>query len=339
MTERRVTLAMGAGGIESADLVASLFRARFDGPDGAADPFADAAAIAAPGGRLLFSTDSFVVTPRFFPGGDLGKLAVCGTANDLAVAGGRPLALSCGVILEEGLPLAELERLADSMAAMLAEIGCRVATGDTKVVARGEADGIYVNTAGIGAPLRADAPAGITAIRPGDALLLSGPPGAHGLAILAAREGLSDDPRIVSDCAFVGRATAALVAGLGPAVRLMRDPTRGGVATTLWECARGRPHSIELSEEAIPLSPPHAALAALLGLDLLHLPCEGRFLAFVAPDAADDAIRILRDAGCPQAARIGEVTPDPAGRVVVRTTIGGRRTLLPQSGEQLPRIC
>lgn len=336
MSGPRVTLEHGAGGVETAQLVAEVFRTRF-GSD--SDAFADAGEVAVERGGLLFSTDSFVVSPIFFPGGDLGKLAICGTANDLAVSGGIPLALSCGVILEEGLPIETLVRLVDSMAKTLETVGCRIVTGDTKVVPRGQADGIYVNTAGIAAPVAAGSPSGVGAVRPGDAILLSGPPGEHGLAILAAREGLCEDPRIASDCAYVGRATSTLLRALGQAVRLMRDPTRGGVATTLWEIARGRPFSLELAEEEIPVSRPHYALAEMLGLDLLHLPCEGRFLALVDGARADEAVALLREAGCPLAARVGEVLPDTAGRVTVRTAQGGRRMLLPQSNEQLPRIC
>jgi hydrogenase expression/formation protein HypE len=329
-----ILLAHGGGGRLSHELIQAEVVSRFG--DGPLRGLPDAARLPASDDPLLFTTDSFVVSPLCFPGGDIGTLAVCGTVNDLAVAGARPRWISLALVLEEGLDLGLLRRVLDSVRDQAAACGVVVATGDTKVVPHGLCDGMYINTAGIGTALAGLQPdAG--RIRDGDAVLLSGPMGDHGMAVLACREGIAvEGPR--SDCGPVHRLTAAL-APLGSAVRFLRDPTRGGVAGVLHDLADARPAGIELDEAALPVSPPARAVSELLGIDLLGAACEGRVLAVLAPDAANAALRAWT--ALPEgvgAARIGRVTAE-AGRVVLRTVAGGRRRIDAPRGEQLPRIC
>ena len=290
-----------------------------------------------PGGeQLVFSTDSFVVSPRFFPGGDIGKLAVCGTVNDLAMCGGEPKYLSCSLILEEGLPAEELEKIVASMAAAAKKAGVQIVTGDTKVVEKGRGDGIYINTAGIGV-LRWP---GLSprAIRPGDAVLVSGTVGDHGTAVMLARNDLARGD-IASDCAALNGLAAALLTAV-PQTRVLRDPTRGGVATTLNEFVEGRPLGIELEGKAVPVRPAVQAACELLGLDPLYCANEGKLLAVVPEEKTEEALKALR--ALPEgenAARIGTVTGDYPGKLVMKTPLGGRRVLQKLTGAQLPRIC
>lgn len=335
--ESRIQLAHGGGGRLTAALIAEEILPRFGG--GPLDGLPDAASLPWPcDGGLVFTTDSFVVQPIFFPGGDIGTLAVHGTVNDLAVSGAAARWLSLSMILEEGLPLADLRRVLDSVAAASRACGVQVATGDTKVVPRGQCDRLYLNTAGIGQllpgyRLSADS------IQPGDRVLVSGTLGDHGLAVLAAREGVGEGRGLRSDSAPV----VGLVEAVGPLasrVRWMRDPTRGGLAAALNECVRGRPWGIRLSERDLPVAPATAALADLLGLDVLQSPCEGRIVLVCAPDAAADILAIWRQRPDGRmSADIGEVTANNAGAVVLDTRVGGRRLVDMPLGEMLPRIC
>ena len=328
-----ITLDYGSGGKKTSRLIEGIVLPALDNPalrelgDGAILPGAE---------QLVFSTDSFVVSPRFFPGGDIGKLSVCGTVNDLAMCGGEPLYLSCAFILEEGFPVEELRQIVASIRKAAQEAGVQVVTGDTKVVEKGRGDGIYINTAGIG---RLKYP-GLSPknIREGDLVLVSGTVGDHGTAVMLARSGMMEG-EIRSDCAALNRLTEALLApGLG--VRVLRDPTRGGVATTLNEFLEGSDLGIELEEGAIPVSGPVRAACDILGLDPLYCANEGKLLAVVAPEDAVAALTALRSRpeGA-EAAVIGRVTGQYPGKLVVQTPLGGKRILQKLTGAQLPRIC
>ena len=328
-----ITLDYGSGGKKTARLIEQYIVPALENP--ALSELGDGAIL--PGGeKLVFSTDSFVVSPRFFPGGDIGKLSVCGTVNDLAMCGGEPKYLSCAFIIEEGLPLGELERIIASMAEAARKAGVQIVTGDTKVVEKGRGDGIYINTAGVGV-LKYP---GLTpkAIRAGDAVLVSGTVGDHGTTVMLSRHGLAQG-ELQSDCAALNGLTAALLTAV-PETRVLRDPTRGGVATTLNEFIEGTPLGIELEEKAVPVRPAVQAACELLGLDPLYCANEGKLLAVVPAERAEAALAALRS--LPEgenAARIGRVTADFPGKLVIRTPLGGRRILQKLSGAQLPRIC
>ncbi len=286
--------------------------------------------------KLSFSTDSFVVDPYFFPGGDIGKLAVCGTVNDVSMGGGIPRFLSLAFIIEEGLPLSDLERIIDSIGKTAKLAGVKIVTGDTKVVEKGKADGIYINTSGIGFVKHGDlSPRNL---RDGDAVILSGTAGEHGTAVMLARNSSLVSGSVSSDCAPLNKIAEALM-DLGDDLRVMRDPTRGGVATTLCEFAEVGPLGIELEESAIPVSRPVASACDILGLDPLYCACEGRLLAVVAPASAAAALDILK--AFPEgkdAAVIGRVSSAHPGKLTIATAFG-RRILTKLSGAQLPRIC
>jgi hydrogenase expression/formation protein HypE len=321
------------------DLVRDHIAARFSAAHLAGLP--DAASIRAGGADLLFTTDSYVVSPAEFPGGNIGHLAVHGTVNDLAVSGARPLFLSLGLILEEGLPVAVLDRVLQAMQTAAREAGVRVVTGDTKVVPHGAADGLYLNTAGIGERLPGFA-LEAAGIREGDAVLASGSLGDHGMAVMAARHNLGRGDGPASDTASVFPLVEAAVP-YAPAVRFMRDPTRGGAAGVLNELVEDRDDiGIMLDEAAVPFSRPARAVAEVLGLDLLQSACEGRLLLVCAPEAADPLLAAWRALpGGAGAACIGRVacTPGLAGRVAAVTLTGGRRMVDQPRGELLPRIC
>ena len=334
----KILLAHGGGGRLTRELVERLFVPAFRNDTLAT--LHDAAVLDAlpPGARLAFTTDGFVVHPMFFPGGDVGSLAVNGTVNDLAMAGARPLALSLGFILEEGLAVDDLARVVESIRRAAGEAGVAVVAGDTKVVERGKGDGVYVTSSGVGVVV-ARRPVTPAAVRSGDAVLVSGPVGQHGVAVMAVRDGLRFTSPILSDCASVaGPALALLEAGLD--VHCLRDPTRGGLATVLNEIAAQAACGIAVHESAVPVGEDVAGACEVLGLDPLYVACEGRFVAFVAPGDADAALALLRarpeTAG---ASRIGTVRADQAGLVVLKTRAGGERVLDLLSGEQLPRIC
>jgi hydrogenase expression/formation protein HypE len=329
-----IEIAHGGGGLLMHRLIEGVIRPAF-GTSG--DSFAhDGAVFDVGGARLAFTTDSYVVRPLVFPGGDIGSLAVNGTVNDLAMCGARPLYLSVGFILEEGLPIAMLRRVVASMRAAADAAEVRLVTGDTKVVERGKGDGLYVNTAGVGA-IRCPIAPGL--VRPGDAVLLSGDIGRHGIAVLAAREGLGFEGELASDCAPLA-ATVMRLIDAGIEIHCLRDPTRGGLATTLVEIARTGGVEIRIAEAAIEVSDPVRGACELLGLDPLYVANEGRFVAFVPEHAAEQALAILRQGpgGC-GAAIIGRVEAHGQGGVLLDGLIGGTRALDMLSGEQLPRIC
>ena len=330
-----ITLAHGAGGKATRDLVEGLFLEHFDNQALAA--LGDAAVVDGPG-RIALSTDAYVVRPLEFPGGDIGELAVNGTVNDLCVSGARPLWLTASFVIEEGFPIADLRRIVGSMAAAATAAGVAIVAGDTKVVERGKADGLYVTTTGVGAvadgvdltPRR---------IRPGDRVVLSGTIADHGMAVMVARGDVRLEANIESDTAPVHQLTASLLE-LGDALRFMRDPTRGGLATALNEAAEAAGLAIVLDESAIPVSPPVAAACEILGIDPLYVANEGKLVAVVAPEAADEALARLRalklGAG---AALIGHVRREPEGMVLMDTALGGSRIVDMLVGDPLPRIC
>jgi len=332
-----IVLGHGGGGKLSSELVEHLFLPAFR--NSALAGLGDAALLQLPSGRLAFSTDSFVVRPLFFPGGSIGDLAVNGTVNDLAVSGARPLYLSAGFILEEGFPLAELARIVDRMAEAARAAGVVVATGDTKVVEKGHGDGCYINTAGIGV-LIDGIDVGPSLARPGDAILVSGFIGDHGMAIMSVREGLEFETAIESDCAPLHEMTAAIFDAAGAAVHAMRDPTRGGLASTLNEIAQASKVGIAIDETALPIRPEVQSACDLLGLDPVYVANEGKAVFFVAPEAADRVLSVLRAHPLGKdAARIGHATAEHKRILVARTTMGANRVIPTMIGEQLPRIC
>lgn len=301
------------------------------------DRLDDAALIQATG-PLAMSTDSFTVTPLIFPGGDIGSLAVNGTVNDVAMLGARPLYLSCAFILEEGLELDVLEQVVRSTAEAANRAGVKIVTGDTKVVPKGAVDRMFINTTGIGEILVQPCPQGHRAA-PGDAILISGTMGDHGLTILATREGLSFEAPIQSDCAGLNHLIAKLLSAI-PDIHVLRDPTRGGLATTLNEIAGQSGVQCLIREETVPVNPVVAAGCSFLGLDPLYLANEGKLICILPAQYAEQALEIMRqDEFGANAAHIGDIQPDHPGRVVLQTPLGGRRLLDMLEGEQLPRIC
>lgn len=326
-----ITLDYGSGGKKTAALIDEIIVPELG--NAALNSLGDGAVLE---GGLAFSTDSFVVSPLFFPGGDIGKLSVCGTVNDLAMCGAEPKYLSLALIIEEGLPAEDLRRVVASIKSAAEAAGVQVVTGDTKVVERGRGDGLYINTAGIG--LVKYPGLGPDKMRPGDAVLISGTAGDHGAAVMLARDGLMEG-EIRSDCAALNGLAFALLDS-GAQVRVLRDPTRGGVATTLCEFAESAKLGIELDEAAIPVRRDVSAACALLGLDPLYCANEGKMLAVVAPEDAQAALAALRSR--PEganAAIIGRVTVERPGRAALRTAAGGARLLQKLAGAQLPRIC
>jgi hydrogenase expression/formation protein HypE len=299
----------------------------------------DAALLDSVSARLAYTTDSFVVDPIFFPGGTIGSLAVHGTVNDLAMMGARPLWLSVGLIIEEGFSKADLKAILQDMRQAADAAGVRIVTGDTKVVSRGKADKIFITTSGIGA-VEHDIPIHGANARPGDVVIISGTIGDHGIAVMAGREGLEVGSDIVSDSAALNGLTAEIIAAVGDSLHVLRDPTRGGVATTIKEIAQQSGVSITLNEEALPVKPAVRGVCSILGLDPLFVANEGKLLAFVAPEAVEAALAAIRrhPLGV-NAAVIGTVEVAPSGRVRMETTVGGLRAVEMLSGEQLPRIC
>jgi len=332
----RVDMTHGGGGRAMARLIDGVFRDAFANPRLAAGN--DAAAFDWPGGRTVMTTDSYVVSPLAFPGGDIGALAVNGTVNDLATAGAVPVYLSAGFVLEEGLPLAALCGYVHSMARAAEAAGVEIVTGDTKVVERGKADGLYINTAGIGRVPDGVGPSCDRA-RPGDKLLVSGPLGDHGVAILSARADLALDAGIVSDTAALNGLVAEMVAA-APDVRVLRDLTRGGLAAACNELAQASGVGMTLDQAALPVRREVAAACEVLGLDPVHVANEGRLLAIAAPGDADALLAAMRAHPLGrEAALVGEVTDDDRRLVEMRTAFGGRRLVDWLNGEQLPRIC
>jgi hydrogenase expression/formation protein HypE len=340
--DARIRLAHGGGGWLMRELVRDLFAATFLPAGAGRDAvLEDAAVLDVPpgGGRLAFTTDTFVVDPLFFPGGNVGDLAVNGTVNDLAMMGAVPAALSVAMVLEEGFPLERLREIVATIARAAAAARVRVATGDTKVVGRGQADGVYVNTSGIGW-VRDGARPSAGGLRPGDRLILSGPIGDHGVAVMSRRAGLSFEADLVSDTAPLADLVGAML-DASLEVHALRDPTRGGLAAVLNELAEDSRVAIDLEEAAIPVRPVVLAACETLGLDPMHVPCEGRLVAAVAPGAVDAVLAAMRGrADGAGATVIGEVrAAAERHEVVLHTVVGGARLVDLPAGELLPRIC
>jgi hydrogenase expression/formation protein HypE len=332
----RVVLGHGSGGRLGANLLRDVFFPHFSNP--ALDRRDDQAVLEFAGPKLAFTTDSFVVRPLFFPGGDIGSLAVHGTVNDLAMGGATPLWLSAAFIIEEGLPIETLHRIAASMAEAAAAAGVRIVTGDTKVVERGKGDGVFINTAGIGS-VRRDIHLSANQARPGDAVILSGSIGDHGTAIMASREGLEFETTIVSDSAPLHGLVADMLAA-SSSLRCFRDPTRGGLSSALNEIAAQSNVSIEIVERDIPVREQVRGACELLGLDPLYVANEGKLVAIVAPEVADTVIAAMRrNPYGEKAAIIGIVGQTTPGLVTMRTAFGSTRIVDLLPGDQLPRIC
>ena len=336
-----INMAHGSGGKAMRNLIEDVFLGAFDNPllapleDQAIVPLAE---LAAQGDRLAFTTDTYVVSPLFFPGGDIGSIAVAGTVNDLAMSGAKPLYLSCGVVLEEGLPIATLRRVVASMQRVAAEAGVAIVTGDTKVVERGAADKLFINTAGIGVVPRGVAISAAHA-RPGDAVIVNGHLGDHGTAILIARQQLALEADVASDCQPLASLVAAMLEAC-PGIHCLRDATRGGVATVLNEFAQSSRVAIRIHESALPLREQVKGACEILGLDPLYLANEGKLVAIVpGPDAQRVLAAMRAHPAGRDAAIIGEVGEEPAGVVVLHTGFGGQRIVDMLVGEQLPRIC
>ncbi|MFN2478970.1 MAG: hydrogenase expression/formation protein HypE [Pseudonocardiaceae bacterium] len=335
--EKLITLAHGAGGKATQSLIEAIFLDAFRNP--LLEPLEDAATVTAGNVQLAFTTDSYVVSPLFFPGGNIGDLAVNGTVNDLAVSGARPAHLSAGFILEEGFPVEDLRRIVASMAAAAAAAGVSIVTGDTKVVQRGKGDGCYINTAGVGL-ITGGLHLGVATARPGDVVIVSGPVGDHGITIMLERGELDLEADLVSDTASVHELVQGLLDAVGPDVRAMRDATRGGVATILNEVATAAGVAVVIEEEAVPVRPEVRGACELLGIDPLYVACEGRIVVIVDPGAADAAVAALQahplGAG---ATVVGRVAEDPPGLVMLKTGFGGTRIIDLLVGDPLPRIC
>jgi hydrogenase expression/formation protein HypE len=334
--EDRITMSHGAGGKATQSLIEAIFLDAFRNP--LLEPLEDGASLRIADTRLALTTDSYVVSPLFFPGGNIGDLAVNGTVNDLSMTGARPLYLSAGFILEEGFGVDDLSRIVASMAAAARQAGVQIVTGDTKVVERGKADGCYINTAGVGL-IGADVNLGVAHARPGDAIIVSGPIGDHGVTIMLARGELDIEADVTSDTAPLNRLAEALL-GATTGIRAMRDATRGGVATILTEIARAADVGILVREDAIPVRAPVRGAAELLGIDPMYVACEGRMVVVVDGSEADMALGALRaHPDGAEAAIIGHVTPEPKGIVQLRTAFGGTRIVDLLVGDPLPRIC
>jgi len=331
----KILIGHGSGGRMMHELISSLFAPAFG-----ITSLGDSAVLdTATGGKLAITTDSYVVSPLFFPGGNIGELAVNGTVNDLAMVGAEPLCLTSGFIIEEGMPMDDLKRIIESMARAASSAGVKIVAGDTKVVDRGKGDGLFINTAGVGV-----IPEGVDLspknIREGDILIISGDMGRHGMAVMSERNGLSFDPPVVSDTAALNGLVALMIKVAGGGLRAMRDPTRGGVATTLKEFASESGLSMELDEEGLPVPAGVRGGCDLLGLDPLFVANEGILLAVVSGDVSQYLLKEMR--GHPHGAgarAIGRVLPGPEGRVSLRTSIGGTRLVDMLEGGQLPRIC
>jgi hydrogenase expression/formation protein HypE len=335
--EERITLAHGSGGKATHTLIEAIFLEAFRNP--LLEPLEDQAILSVAGARLAFTTDSYVVSPLFFPGGDIGDLAINGTVNDLAVSGARPLYLSAGFILEEGFPVADLERIVTSMARAAAAAGVTVVTGDTKVVQRGRGDGCYINTAGVGV-IERPLELGAARARPGDVVIVSGPIGDHGVTIMLARGELDIESDITSDTAPMHTLVERLLDGAGDGVHTLRDATRGGVATILNEVAKSSGVAVTVDEQAVPVRPEVTGASEILGIDPLYVACEGRLVAIVDGAAAETALAALRSHPLgEQAAVIGAVKDDPPGLVLLKTSFGGTRIVDMLVGDPLPRIC
>ena len=330
-----ITLAHGAGGQKTARLIHDIFRKYFENPYLTAD---DAAVLPAPVGRMAMTTDGFIVSPWEFPGGNVGRLSVCGTVNDLACMGARPLYMTCACVIEEGFPLASLEKITASLAETAKEAGVALVAGDTKVAGRGQVDGIFITTTGVGEILPGAELSGRYA-KPGDAILVTGDIGRHGAAILLSRNEFGIGADIESDDAPLFDAVEAML-GVTKDIHVIRDATRGGVGTVLYEIAAESDVGIRIKRDAVPVAPAVEGLTGMLGLEPLYLACEGRMVVIAPKEKAEALIEVLRGGKYTGgAAVIGEITKERKGRVVVETSIGTETLLPPPTGELLPRIC
>ncbi len=337
MSQNTILLDHGSGGMASQELIGNLFLKYLDNP--ILRGLEDSAILENQPGKLAFSTDSYVVDPIFFPGGDIGKLAVHGTINDLAMRGAKPICLSLALILEEGMDLDDLEKIISSIAEACRECGVPIVTGDTKVVPRGKGDKIFINTSGIGVVAEGVDISSLNA-RPGDNIILSGTMGDHGITIMTRRAGIAMQGKLESDTMALHTMVAKLIAEVGDALHTMRDPTRGGVATSLNEIAANSKLCIELKEENIPVTAEVRAACEILGLEPLYLANEGKCLAVVSQDKTEQALALMRSCKEGRNARIiGSLSEGKPGRVVINTPIGGSRVVTPLHGEPLPRIC
>lgn len=335
MQQGYVTLAHGAGGRQSARLIHDVFRGYLDNPHFTED---DAAVMEVPAGRIAMSTDGFIVSPAEFPGGNVGKLSVCGTVNDLSCMGARPLYLTCSFVLEEGFSLETLDRIVAAMGKTAREVGVEVVAGDTKVAGKGQVDGCFITTAGVGRVLDGVAPAGDKAA-PGDAVIVTGDIGRHGCAILLARNDFRIAADVTSDCAPLWEGVERLLTAV-PDTHVIRDATRGGVGTVLYELCDESGVGIRLDQEDIPVDDAVAGVCGMLGLDPLYLACEGRMVVIVPQGEEDAALEALRSSeNTAGATLIGRVTGTHPGKVVIHTAIGSEAILPEPTGELLPRIC
>ncbi|HDS30323.1 MAG TPA: hydrogenase expression/formation protein HypE [Firmicutes bacterium] len=335
--EEVITLAHGHGGLQSHRLIREAFLPAFSSPE--LDPLDDAAVIDLPSSRIAFSTDSFVVQPLFFPGGDIGKLAVAGTVNDVAVMGAKPLVIAVSLIVEEGFSFHELSVIAKSIADTSRKAGVRIVTGDTKVVPKGACDKLFINTTGIGIR-RDDCELSGAFARPGQAIIMTGPAGDHGAAIICARNDLGIAGEIESDCRPIADLLMSVLDSAANKITVMRDPTRGGLATTLNEICRSSGVGMEIDEEKVPVRSTTQAICEILGFDPLYLANEGASLIICDPDATDDVLGVCREHPAGEhASVIGYVRDDLGGKVILKTASGGRRIMDMLAGEMLPRIC
>ena len=330
-----VTMAHGAGGTQTAELIDKVFKEYFANPDLTGD---DAAVLAAPKGKMAMTTDGFIVSPRFFPGGNIGKLSICGTVNDLCCMGAKPMYLTCAFVIEEGFPIEELRAIAKAMKETAEEAGVRIVAGDTKVAGKGQVDGVFITTTGVG-----EIPEGVetsgTLARPGDAVLVTGDVGRHGCTVLLARDSFGIEAEVSSDCAPLNHTVEAALRAV-PDIHVIRDATRGGVGTVLYEIAGQSGVGIRIDSQAVPVAPEVSGVCGLLGLEPLYLACEGTLVMIVPREEAEQLVQILRNMKYSRnAAIIGTVTEEYPGRVVLETELGAL-TMLPQPGnELLPRIC
>lgn len=332
---KTVTMAHGAGGKQTSELIDQVFGAHFANPDLTAD---DAAVLVPPVGKMAMSTDGFIVSPAFFPGGNIGKLSICGTVNDLACMGAKPLYLSCAFVIEEGFPMEKLEEIAAAMEKTAKEAGVRIVSGDTKVAGKGQVDGVFITTTGVGEILDGVSTSGKFA-RPGDAIIVTGDIGRHGCTILLAREDFGIEADVTSDCAPLW-GTVKAVLDETKEIHVIRDATRGGVGTVLYEIAGQSQVGIKLHMQDVPVAKEVKGVCGMLGLEPLYLACEGRLVLVAPKEQAQKIVDVLKT--CPyseDAAIIGEITEEHPGKVVMTTEIGAQTILAQPGGELLPRIC
>ncbi len=330
-----VTLAHGAGGKQTNELISRVFATRFQNPDLTAD---DAAVLTPPVGKMAMTTDGFIVSPAFFPGGNIGKLSICGTVNDLACMGAQPKYLSCAFVIEEGFPMDKLELIAEAMAKTAAEAGVKIVSGDTKVAGKGQVDGVFITTTGVGEILPGVETSGALA-KPGDAVIVTGDVGRHGCTILLARDEFGIEADVTSDCAPLWGAVQSML-DVTKDIHVIRDATRGGVGTVLYEIAHQSNVGVRIDAASVPIDPAVQGVCRMLGLEPLYLACEGRLVVIAPKEAAPQLVKALQSQPYSGgAAIIGEITNEQPGWVVMHTEIGSE-TLLPQpTGELLPRIC